>query len=80
MYVGSVVIDSNDFAAMYAFSRAVLGYVPRDPPEDGWAVLSDPDGTDVNVSLQQAPEPRLGKNVYDSVTIMYGHSLIRRSR
>ncbi|MFZ0921237.1 MAG: VOC family protein [Candidatus Dormiibacterota bacterium] len=62
MYVGSVVIDCNDFAAMYAFWRAVLGYVPRDPPEDGWAVLSDPDGSHVNVSLQQVPEPRVGKN------------------
>ena len=62
MYVGSVVIDCNDFAAMYRFWTAALGYVPRDPPEDGWAVLRDPEGAHVNVSLQQVPEPRLGKN------------------
>jgi Glyoxalase-like domain len=62
MYVGSVVIDCNDFPAMYGFWTAALRYVPRDPPEDGWAVLRDPDGDHVNVSLQQVPEPRIGKN------------------
>jgi catechol 2,3-dioxygenase-like lactoylglutathione lyase family enzyme len=60
--VGSVVVDCNDFAAMLAFWRAVLGYEPREPPEDGWVVLQDPAGADVNVSLQQVPEPRAGKN------------------
>jgi hypothetical protein len=35
MYVGSVVIDCNDFAAMYAFWTTALRYVPRDPPEEG---------------------------------------------
>ena len=62
MYVGSVVIDCNDFAAMYGFWTAALGYVPREPPEEGWAVLRDPAGGHVNVSLQQVPEPRVGKN------------------
>ncbi|MHB8487708.1 MAG: VOC family protein [Candidatus Dormibacteria bacterium] len=62
MYVGSVVIDCNDFPAMYAFWIAALGYVPRDPPDDGWAVLRDPRGGHVNVSLQRVPEPRMGKN------------------
>jgi hypothetical protein len=36
--------------------------VPRDPPDDGWAVLQDPLGVHVNVSLQRVPEPRVGKN------------------
>lgn len=62
MYVGSVVIDCNDFSAMYAFWIAALRYVPRDPPDDGWAVLRDPEGVHVNVSLQRVPEPRIGKN------------------
>jgi catechol 2,3-dioxygenase-like lactoylglutathione lyase family enzyme len=62
MYVGSVVIDCNDFPAMYAFWTAALGYVPREPPEDGWAVLCDPRGAHVNVSLQRVPERRVGKN------------------
>jgi hypothetical protein len=30
-----MVIDCNDFAAMYAFWTAALRYVPRDPPEEG---------------------------------------------
>ncbi len=62
MYVGSVVIDCNDFSAMYAFWIAALRYVPRDPPDDGWAVLRDPKSAHVNVSLQRVPEPRIGKN------------------
>lgn len=62
MYVGSVVIDCNDFAAMYDFWRQALGYVPREAPEEGWAVLQDPEHRHVNVSLQKVPEPRAGKN------------------
>jgi Glyoxalase-like domain len=62
MFVGSVVIDCNDFSAMYAFWTAALRYVPRDPPEDEWAVLRDPGNGHVNVSLQRVPEPKVGKN------------------
>jgi catechol 2,3-dioxygenase-like lactoylglutathione lyase family enzyme len=62
VYVGSVVIDCSDFATMLAFWREALRYVPRDPPEDGWAVLRDPEGSHVNVSLQLVPEKRTGKN------------------
>jgi catechol-2,3-dioxygenase len=62
MYVGSVVIDCNDFAGMYEFWRQVLGYVPREAPEEGWVVLQDPEHLHVNVSLQKVPEPRAGKN------------------
>jgi catechol 2,3-dioxygenase-like lactoylglutathione lyase family enzyme len=60
--VGSVVIDCNDFDRMFAFWRDALGYVPRDEPEDDWVVLRDPSGSNVNVSLQVVPEPRVGKN------------------
>ena len=62
MRVGSVVVDCNDVAAMLAFWRAALRYEPREAPEDGWVVLRDPAGAGVNVSLQQVPEPRAGKN------------------
>jgi len=62
MHVGSVVIDCNDFPRMLAFWQAALDYVPRDPVEEGWAVLRDPRGERVNVSLQRVPEPRIGKN------------------
>jgi hypothetical protein len=62
MHVGAVVIDCNDLPRMLAFWQAALRYVPRDPPEEDWAVLKDPDGRHVNVSLQLVPEPRIGKN------------------
>jgi Glyoxalase-like domain len=60
--IGSVVVDCNDFGGMVAFWREALHYVPRDPGGDGWVVLRDPAGTGVNVSFQQVPEPRSGKN------------------
>lgn len=62
MKVGSVVIDCNDFDAMFAFWREALRYVPRDPPEDDFVVLRDPHGISVNVSISKVPEPRVGKN------------------
>jgi hypothetical protein len=54
--VGSVVIDCNDVDWMVEFWAETLGYVPREPAEDGWVVLSGPEGTNVNVSPQRVPE------------------------
>jgi hypothetical protein len=62
MYIGSVVIDCNDFPRMLAFWQEALRYTPREPADAGWVVLRDPLGKHVNVSLQQVPEPRIGKN------------------
>ncbi len=62
MKVGSVVIDCNDFSPMVAFWRAALGYEPKILEEDDWALLIDPEGEAVNVSIQKVPEPRQGKN------------------
>ncbi|MDQ4095950.1 MAG: VOC family protein [Actinomycetota bacterium] len=62
MKVGSVVIDCNDFETMSAFWAAALRYVPREEPEPDWVVLCDPTGRGVNVSVQQVPERRVGKN------------------
>ena len=62
MKVGSVVIDCNDFDRMFEFWREALRYVPREPPEEDWVVLRDPDGNNVNVSVQKVPEARVGKN------------------
>lgn len=56
------MIDCNDFPAMWVFWRDVLGFVPREEPEEGWGVLTDPGGHRPNVSLQKVPEPRVGKN------------------
>ncbi len=60
--VGSVVIDCNDFGRMAAFWQEALRYTPREPADDDWVVLRDPGGDGVNVSVQQVPEPRAGKN------------------
>ena len=62
MRIGSVVVDCNDFELMFAFWQEALRYVPRDPPEEGWVVLRDPENKNVNVSLQRVPENRVGKN------------------
>jgi catechol 2,3-dioxygenase-like lactoylglutathione lyase family enzyme len=60
--LGSVVIDCNDFDAMWAFWRDVLGYEPREEPDPDWGVLRDPNDASRQVSLQMVPEPRVGKN------------------
>jgi hypothetical protein len=62
MRIGSVVIDCNDFKRMSAFWQEALHYVPREPAESDWVVLRDPEGRNVNVSLQQVPERPAGKN------------------
>ena len=62
MRIGSVVVDCNDFDTMVAFWQEALHYIPREPPEHGWVVLRDPAEASVNVSFQQVPEPRAGKN------------------
>lgn len=62
MKIGSVVVDCNDFESMSAFWAEALHYVPREPAEDDWVILRDPDGSDVNVSLQRVPERASGKN------------------
>jgi hypothetical protein len=62
MRIGSVVIDCNDFRAMFRFWSEALRYVPREEPEEGWVVLCDPAGPNVNVSLQQARVPHAGRN------------------
>jgi hypothetical protein len=62
MYVGSVVIDCNDLPAMLAFWQQALRYVLRDPPEEDFAILRDPQRGHVNISVQVVPERRVGKN------------------
>lgn len=62
MRIGSVVIDCNDFDAMFAFWAEALHYVPREAPEEAWVVLKDPNGPNVNVSIGVVPERRVGKN------------------
>ena len=61
MKVGAVVIDCNDFDAMFTFWREALRYEPGYRDVD-FVILKDPQGKNVNVSISQVPEPRVGKN------------------
>jgi len=62
VYVGSVVIDCNDFPRMLAFWQEALHYEAKYLVENDFALLRDPDGKQVNVSIQVVPERRVGKN------------------
>jgi catechol 2,3-dioxygenase-like lactoylglutathione lyase family enzyme len=55
--VGSIVIRCRRFEAMLAFWQSALGYVPRDPPDHGWVVLTDPTGRGPNISLDRVERP-----------------------
>ena len=57
--IGSILIRCVRFDELVAFWQAALGYVPREPPQDGWVVLTDPSGAGPNVSLDQVAEDRL---------------------
>jgi hypothetical protein len=61
MKIGSIVVDCVDFEKMMAFWQEALHYVPRRPPTDDWVILHDPEGTNVNLSLQKQPPGRIGK-------------------
>ena len=60
--IGSVVIDRINFDKMLAFWQEALHYIPREPARDGWVVLRDPAGRNVNVSLNQVSEKLMGRN------------------
>ena len=64
MKVGSIVVRCVRFDELLAFWLAALGYVPREPPRDGWFVLTDPRGASPNLSLDRVSEqdlPPLGE-------------------
>ena len=50
--IGSIVIHCREFDRMFTFWREALGYVPRETPEEGWVVLTDPLQRGPNLSLQ----------------------------
>jgi hypothetical protein len=62
MKIGSIVIDCVEFDRMLTFWREALHYVPRKPAQGGGVVLGDPEGKSPNISLNQVPEKRSGKN------------------
>ena len=57
--VGSIVVRGVRFQQLLAFWQAALGYEPREPPQDGWVVLTDPTGTGPNLSLERVEADRL---------------------
>lgn len=61
MKIGSIVIKCYEFEKMLRFWRAALSYKPREPAENGWVVLCDPEGKGPNLSLDKVPEKRTGK-------------------
>ena len=62
MKVGAVVIDCNDFEAMYTSWRDALRYDMGEIQDGDFVILRDPYRNGVNVSIAQVPEPRVGKN------------------
>ena len=54
--IGSIVIRCYEFDKMLAFWQEALGYEPREPEEDGWVVLHDPERSGPNVSLDRVRE------------------------
>lgn len=61
MKIGSIVIRCFEFDKMLSFWSAALHYVPKDPPDQGWVILTDPTGKGPNISLDQLTEKRTGK-------------------
>src|SRR6266566_8042331 len=59
--IGSIVIRCFEFDRMFAFWRDALHYVATRPPDNGWVILRDPQGSGPNLSLDQSPERRSGK-------------------
>jgi catechol 2,3-dioxygenase-like lactoylglutathione lyase family enzyme len=62
MKLGSIVVRCYEFDKMLAFWQGALGYQPREPQEeeeeeDGWVVLSDPEGRGPKASPERVPEP-----------------------
>jgi hypothetical protein len=58
--IGSIVIRCFEFEKMLRFWQEALHYVPREPPKNGWVVLTDPTHRGPNISLDRVSEPRAG--------------------
>jgi Glyoxalase-like domain len=60
--VGSIVTDCVEFDKMMAFWQEALHYAPKYPPDDGWVILRDPDGSGPNLSLNRVRKKTPGRN------------------
>ena len=52
MKIGSIVIHCYEFDRMVEFWQNALHYVSREPANNGWVVLRDPEGNGPNLSFQ----------------------------
>jgi hypothetical protein len=52
MRIGSIVVHCCEFERMVSFWQSALKYVPREPGEQDWIVLCDPEGKGPNLSFQ----------------------------
>ena len=55
MRIGSIVFRVDDLPRQLAFWTEALDYVPREPPEDRWAVLRPREANGPNISLSARP-------------------------
>jgi len=62
MKIGSIVINCNEFDKMLTFWQETIHFTPKNPPIDVWVVLCDPKGKNPNISLNQVPTKRRGRN------------------
>jgi hypothetical protein len=51
------VIRCRRLDEVRVFWQAALSYLPREAPQDGWVVLTDPAGTGPNLSLERVETP-----------------------
>ncbi len=51
IWIGSVVVNCDDFPRMVSFWREALHYVPREAPDEDSVVLEDPKGRGPNLTL-----------------------------
>ncbi len=59
LVVGSVVIRVQDLHAQIGFWSRALGYAVREPIDDDFALLHDPQGIGASVSLDAHPSERV---------------------
>jgi hypothetical protein len=67
--IGSIVFRVDDLPGQLAFWTEALDYVPREAPEDDWAVLRPRSGRGPNISLSAKPSqvqqgPRIHLDLY----------------
>jgi catechol 2,3-dioxygenase-like lactoylglutathione lyase family enzyme len=55
LWLGSIVIEVKEFERMIEFWTRALGYEAREPASEDWVVLTDPQRSGPNISLQKVP-------------------------